>query len=91
MLKTQTNEQPGGTAVPAANVLGIPSQVVDQRPDLLIHPMADRVLAASDFPPIIEMPVPPGWDGVDRRNPLAKSVPSELDRRAKSITPNTKP
>ena len=84
MLKTQTNELLGGAVAPTANALGISSQAVDQWPDPVFHPMANRGLAESDFPPIIEMPVPPGWDGVDRREPLAKGVPPELDRRVKS-------
>lgn len=71
MLETQTTPLPGANQAPSP------------WPESMACPLAGRVHEASDFPPIIEMPVPPGWDGVDRRETLAKGVPPELDRRVK--------
>ena len=42
----------------------------------------DALPPISDLPPIDVTPAAPAWDGVDRRAPVSKPLPPELDRRA---------
>lgn len=43
---------------------------------------ADALPPISDLPPIVATPPPPVWDGIDRRAPVSKPLPPELERRA---------
>lgn len=43
---------------------------------------ADDLPEILDLPPIVATPTAPAWDGIDRRDPVARPVPPELDRRA---------
>ena len=42
----------------------------------------DTLSPVCDLPPIVSAPAVPAWDGIDRRGPVARPVPPELDRRA---------
>ena len=42
----------------------------------------DALPPVCDLPPIVVAPAAPAWDGIDRRGPVARPVPPDLDRRA---------
>lgn len=43
---------------------------------------ADALPPISDLPPIVATRTAPAWDGIDRRAPVARPLPPELERRA---------
>lgn len=96
MHKQKAIELLGGTIVLAADAIGISYQAVDKWPVELPDRISDRVLAVlarkhlppeligtetNPLPHIAEQVTSAGWDGVDHRNPLAKAVAPELERR----------
>ena len=43
---------------------------------------ADALPQIQDLPPIAATPAAPVWDGIDRRSPVSKPLPPDLERRA---------
>lgn len=54
----------------------------DQPAAQAIAPESDGLPPISDLPPIVATPTALAWDGIDRRAPVSKPLPPELDRRA---------
>lgn len=38
-------------------------------------------ISTENLPPIVDPLTAPAWDGIDRRDPVSRPVPTELDRR----------